>query len=62
MAQVTLTIGVHRKWWVLPSLYLLSVFCKISGRSPDIERLAAWYGLHGFDMIVDGKRIRLGCL
>lgn len=62
MAQVTLTIGVHRKWWVLPSLYLLSVFCKVSGLSPDIERLATWYGLHGFGMLVDGKRIRLGCL
>lgn len=62
MAQVTLTVGIHRKWWVLPSLYLLSVFCKVSGRSPDLEQLATWYGLYGFDMIVDGKRIRLGCL
>ena len=62
MAQVTLTINVHRKRWVLPSIYSLSLLCRITGRSPDLEQLATWYGLHGFDMIVDGKRIRLGCL
>lgn len=62
MAQVNLTIGVHRKWWVLPSMFALSMVCRITLYAPDIEKIATWYGLHGFDMIVDGKRVRLGCL
>lgn len=57
-----MTIGIHRRWWVLPSLYLLSAFCRITGFSPNLEKLATWYGVHGFCMVLDGKKIRLGCL
>lgn len=60
MATVSLTL--HRKWWVIPSLHLLSVACRASRYAPDLERLAAWYAANGFELVVGGKRTRLGAL
>lgn len=62
MAQISLTIELHRKWWVIPSMSVLSLFCRITGRAPDLEQLTNWYAANGFELIVDGKRTRLGAL
>lgn len=62
MAKVSLTIELHRKWWVIPSMHALSLLCRIFGYAPDPERLSTWYAGNGFEMVVDGKRTRLGAL
>lgn len=62
MATTQLTVEVHRKWWVIPSIRVLSALCRVFRFSPNVENVATWYGLYGFDMEVNGKRIRMGCL
>lgn len=62
MATCTVSVGLHRKWLVMPSVRALSLFCRVSGYAPNLERLATWYAGHGFDLTVDGKRTRLGAL
>lgn len=62
MAQVSLTLELHRKWWVIPSMRLFSSLCRLTGYAPNIDRLATWYACYGFELTVDGKRTRLGAL
>jgi predicted esterase len=62
MAQVSLTLEIHRKWWVIPSTHVLSVMCRVTGYAPNLDRLASWYASYGFELVVDGKRTRLGAI
>lgn len=43
-------------------MFVLGTVCRAIRYTPNLEKLATWYGLHGFDMIIDGKRVKLGCL
>lgn len=62
MAQISLTLKVHRKWWVIPSMQALQLLCRISGYALDLERVSVWYASHGFELVVDGKHTKLGTL
>jgi hypothetical protein len=60
MAQISLTLGVRRKWWVIPSMRALSLLCRVTGYAPDLSKVAEWYAANGFQLTVDGKRTGLG--
>ena len=46
ISELTLTIKIE--WWVIPSLHLLTAFCLVTRYQPDAEKLADFYGRHGF--------------
>lgn len=60
--MATLSLTLHRKWWVIPSLYAFSIVCRISGYAPDLEKWGEWYAANGFELVVNGKRTRLGAV
>lgn len=59
MAVCAVSVEVRKKWWAMPSIHALSFFYRVTGRAPDLERVATWYARHGFVVYVDGKRTGL---
>lgn len=56
MASNVLTLHMSMRWWVIPYVHALALFCQITGCAPDIGKVAEFIVRRGFK--IHGKPVK----
>jgi len=39
MATINMTVSIKFAWWVMPYLRMHALFCRVTGKKPDLDKL-----------------------
>lgn len=48
MASNVLTLHMSMRWWVMPYVHTLILFCQLTGCEPDFNKVCEFIVRHGF--------------
>lgn len=47
MASNVLTLVIDVRWWVIPYLNTIALFCGLTGYEPDMQKITRFIARHG---------------